>query len=163
MKKKSIQLDDLSANMQDYLEAVTVLKRKNGAVRVRDLSEELQVKRSSVTEALNVLSQRGLIIHERYGSVDVTPQGEILAEKVYQRHQTLARFIQEILGVDEKTASEDACRMEHTISPKTFERFYQLIGFLDEQPTRQKPKWLIKFKEYCQLQEISNQKKDKRK
>ena len=149
MKEVSIQLDDLSANMQDYLEAVSVLKNKNGKVRVRDLSDQLKVRRSSVTEALGVLSQKGLVIHERYGTVDVTPQGEVLAEKVYQRHQTLTRFIQEILGVDGEIASKDACRVEHAISPETFDRLYKFVEFLDKRSVNHKPKWLSQFRSYC--------------
>ncbi|MDP8266226.1 MAG: metal-dependent transcriptional regulator [Candidatus Aceula meridiana] len=142
-------IEDLSPKMQDYLEAISILKKQNERVRSVDLSTLLKVKRPSVTEALGVLSQKGLVVHERYGGVELTKQGAALAESVYQRHKTLTRFICEILGVDSKIASEDACKMEHAMSPKTFGRFYKLIEFMDKKSKNQEPQWLTHFKTYC--------------
>jgi len=149
-------MEDLSPKMQDYLEAISVLKKQNERVRAVDLSTFLKVKRPSVTEALGVLAQKGLVVHEHYGSVELTTQGEALAKSIYQRHLTLTRFIHEILGVDSKTADEDACKMEHAMSPKTFERFYKLIEFTDKKSKNHQPQWLTHFKTYCKSGKVAS-------
>ena len=72
---------DLSSSMEDYLEAIAILKRRDGVVRVKSISRFVGVEPPSVASALNVLSKNGLVIHERYGYVDLTPRGKQLAEK----------------------------------------------------------------------------------
>ncbi len=134
--------------MEDYLEAIVVLKKKNKISRVRDISRLLNVEPPSVNSALNNLSKKGLIIHERYGYVELTPEGERLAEGVYKKHKTLIKFLTEILSVDSKTAAEDACKMEHSISPQTFKRLTKFIEFVETCPDRDRPDWLKSFDHY---------------
>ena len=117
----------LSSNMEDYLEAIAVLKKDEGIARVKGISRLMNVKKPSVTDALDTLSKSGLIKHERYGYVDLTEEGERLAHGIKSRHDTLIKFLTQILDIDPKIASVDACKMEHTISPKTFERLTKFI------------------------------------
>lgn len=114
--------------MEDYLEAIDALTRGNGAVRVKDISDWLGVRKSSVNAALGTLVRKGLVIHERYGRVELTSLGASVARDVQKRHDTLMVFLTDILKVDAQTACEDACRMEHTISPQTFARLRSFVS-----------------------------------
>ena len=118
---------DLSASMEDYLEAVDALRREKGVARVRDISAWLGVKSSSVNSALGVLVDKGYVVHERYGYVDLTAEGQTLARDIQSRHDTLMQFLIEILAIDKKTAAADACKMEHAISPQTFAKLKKFV------------------------------------
>jgi len=128
MKTKN---NKLSSSKEDYLEAIAVLKKDGGIARVKDISRLMNVKKPSVTDALNTLSKDGLIIHERYSYVDLTREGERLALRVQKRHDVLIKFLTEILNIDRHIATEDACRMEHTISPETFEKLIKFMRSIE--------------------------------
>ncbi|MFA6635807.1 MAG: metal-dependent transcriptional regulator [Candidatus Omnitrophota bacterium] len=133
---------NLSSHMEDYLETIYVLDKKNEAVRVRDISALMDVKKSSVNNAVGVLSRKGLVKHEKYGYVVLTDEGRKVSAVIKKRHDLLVRFLEEILGIDRSTAIEDACRIEHVISPVTNERLRKFIEFVDTCPTGEKPEWL---------------------
>jgi len=102
-----------------YLEAIYVLSRTSSAVRGIDIGDYLGYSKPSVSRALGVLKEEGLIKKDNDGFILLTKAGEILAKQIYERHTVLTKmFIS--LGIDEKTASEDACRVEHYISDTTF-------------------------------------------
>ena len=134
--------------MEDYLEAIAVLKRKNGVARVKDLARLLNVKTSSVTSALNTLAKSGFVVHERYGYIELTKEGEDLAQHVQRRHDILIKFLTDILSIDLSIASEDACRIEHTLSPQTFKKLTKFIEFVETCPHHDRPDWLKSFDYY---------------
>ena len=103
-----------------YLEAILVLQRKQDFVRSVDVGEYLGYSKPSVSRAMGLLRKGGLITVERDGGLHLTQEGRELAEKIYERHTVISQMLTEI-GVDEKTAAEDACRIEHVISDETFE------------------------------------------
>lgn len=140
----------LSSNMEDYLETISLLRDKNGVVRVRDISGLMKVKASSVTSALETLSLKGLVVHERYGFVQLTPEGEKLAGDIHKKHKILVIFLTRILGISPKIAADDACRMEHSISPQTFERLTSFIEFIENSPIKGRPQWLKAFYYYLE-------------
>ena len=117
----------LNARMEDYLEAVAMIKRQKGEVGVKDISVALKVTSPTVNSALSKLKNLGYVIHERYGAVDLTPKGERRARDVIQRHKTLHTFLVDILGVDRALADEEACLMEHSISPSTKEKLMKFV------------------------------------
>lgn len=123
-----------TANMEDYLEAILLIEREEGVARVSQISEMLGVKKPSVTAALDKLSEQGLVEHEKYGYVDFTPKGKKMARDVYRRHRLLTTFLVDILGVNEKTGEEDACKMEHHLSRETTERLESLVKFILAEP-----------------------------
>jgi len=123
-----------SASMEDYLEAIANLSKEERAVRVNQLSQRLKVRMPSVTSALKKLSERGLVIHEKYGYIELTPEGDKVAADVIHRHKTLSRFFAQALDVDHKTAEEDACKIEHVISPLSLERVIKFIEFIEACP-----------------------------
>lgn len=143
----------LSSNMEDYLEAIATLKKQIGVARVKDIGRLLNVKNSSVTAALNTLSDAGLVRHERYGYADLTEQGEVLARDVIARHDTLVTFLTTILGVDSQVAEVDACRMEHSMSKEGFERLAKFIDFVAACPENEKPEWLRNLDHYMKTGE----------
>ena len=101
----------LSANMEDYLEAVSFCANKEGVARVSDIRDMLGVKTPSVTGAMKALSEAGYVSHEPYRGIVLTPKGRRAAEDVKKRHAILSRFLTQILGVTPKTADIDACKI----------------------------------------------------
>ncbi len=136
-----------SASMEDYLESILMLGEGKEAVRVSQMSKALRVKMPSVSSALAKLSQEGLVEHKRYGRVQLTPEGERVAEDVFHRHEALRHFLTEILNIDPETAAGDACKMEHTISPVTQQKLAKFVEFVN-QPPEGPPKWLKIFHHY---------------
>jgi len=137
-----------SASMEDYLESILMLGKGKETVRVSQMSKALGVKMPSVTSALAKLSQEGLVEHKRYGLVQLTPEGERIAQDVFHRHEALRQFLTEILNIDPETAVDDACKMEHTISPTTQEKLAKFIEFVNSPPEGQ-PRWLKIFHNYA--------------
>jgi len=123
-----------SASVEDYLEAIANLHKGEKAVKVRQLSHTLNVKMPSVTAALERLSEEGLAVHKKYGDIKLTPEGNKAAKDVIRRHKALSRFLAQALGIDQKTAEEDACKIEHVISPFTLERMIKFMKFIEACP-----------------------------
>jgi DtxR family Mn-dependent transcriptional regulator len=123
-----------SASMEDYLEAIANLGEGRKVVRVKQISEMLGVKMPSVTSALKKLSERELVEHERYGHIELTPEGDKVARDVIYRHDALTRFFAEALGIKRETAEEDACKIEHVISPLSMERLAKFVEFIEACP-----------------------------
>jgi len=138
----------LSSSMEDYLEAIAKLKKEKRVARVRDIGRLLNVSNPSVNSALNVLSDLGLVVHERYGYVDLTIKGEELAGNVQKRHDIIVRFLTTVLNIDPRTAEGDACRMEHSISNDTFEMLTKFMEFIETCPEKRRPEWLKNFDLY---------------
>ena len=103
-----------------YVETIYLLSLESDKVRGKDISNHLGVTRPSVSRALNSLRERGLVKNDKSGNIRLTEGGLILAKHIYERHQLITRHLMD-LGVDEKTASEDANRIERFISDTTFD------------------------------------------
>ena len=102
-----------------YLETIYVLSQKKAAVRSIDVAEEMGYSKPSVSRGLGLLKERGLAETDAAGNIILTKEGKKIAKNIYERHTVLTELFMRI-GVDEKTATEDACRVEHYISEKTF-------------------------------------------
>lgn len=107
-----------------YLEAILVLAKKSGYVRSIDVSEYLGYSKPSVSRAMGILREGGYILMEKDGAITLTDSGKKLAETIYERHTVLSELLIR-LGVDEKTATDDACRIEHVISDESFQAIKQ--------------------------------------
>jgi DtxR family Mn-dependent transcriptional regulator len=103
----------------------------------------------SVTCALKKLSKDGLVTHEKYGYVALTAYGNKVAEDVIHRHKTLSRFFAEALDIDQETAEEDACKIEHVISPLSLERVTKFVEFMQACPLGQ-PSFPKRYKYYLE-------------
>lgn len=103
-----------------YLETILVLSQRSGFIRAIDIGEEMGYSKPSVSRAVGILRQGGYIHVAEDGGITLTEEGRAVAEKIYERHRLLSGFLIS-LGVDEKTAVEDACKMEHVISDASME------------------------------------------
>jgi DtxR family Mn-dependent transcriptional regulator len=122
--------DELTSSLEDCLEAIVMLKEKGDKATVTALSESLGVKKPSIDWALGKLSEAGLVTHERYGDIYLTPEGARIAEEVYRRHKALFSFLTDILKVNPEIASQDACRMEHSLSRESINQLEKFIDFV---------------------------------
>lgn len=102
-----------------YLETIFLLSKEKKAVRSIDIAEEMNYSKPSVSRAVGILKSEKYISVDNDGYITLTKTGAEVAERIYERHTILTKLFT-ALGVDEKTASEDACRIEHVISDKTF-------------------------------------------
>jgi len=136
-----------TASLEDYLEAIAMLKGQGGKVTVTALSKSVGVKKPSVYRALKRLSGADLVIHERYGDVDLTPKGARMADEICRRHKALFSFLTDILMVDPETAEQDACSMEHALSRDSIHRLEKFIDLVMRcYPGR--PDWEDIFSQY---------------
>ena len=122
--------EKLTKNMEDYLEAIYILQKKNGSATITGLSAFLSVRKPSVNSALHFLAERGFVNYQRYQKVTLTENGHEYARNVYNRHVTLKNFLIEILNVEESQAEENACRMEHVIDEDIFTKFSEFLEFV---------------------------------
>lgn len=108
-------------SMENYLETIHVLEQKTGYVRSVDVATELGFSKPSISNAMKKLREGGYVQIEDKGRIVLTEAGRAVAERTYERHCVISGLLVH-LGVSEKTAAEDACRMEHVISEETFAR-----------------------------------------
>jgi DtxR family transcriptional regulator, Mn-dependent transcriptional regulator len=108
--------------LENCLESILQLSTRNGAARVRDLAQTLAVHKSTVTATLRSLANRELVHYSAYEQATLTDRGRQIAEQVARRHDRIRRFLIEALGVDERTADSNACRMEHVMDAEVLER-----------------------------------------
>lgn len=113
-------------SVEDYLETILLLSRRLPMVRSIDIANEMDFSKPSVSVAMKNLRAKSYITVSQEGYIQLTHSGQQLAENVYERHSLLRDWLIS-LGVDEKTASEDACKMEHDISAESFEAIKQYI------------------------------------
>lgn len=117
---------------ENYLETILMLQRKMGDVRSIDIAKEMDFSKPSVSRAMNILKEEGLIVFSKNGVIDFTPEGRIKAEKVLDRHLTITDFLLNTLGVSSENAENDACRIEHIISDETYHKLKSLKIKLEE-------------------------------
>ena len=103
-----------------YLETIYILSEKTGAVRFIDVGEYMGYSKPSVSRAVGILKKGGYLLMDKDGYLTLTESGLAVAKKIYERHTLLTDFLIR-LGVNEKTAVEDACKIEHDISDETFD------------------------------------------
>ena len=105
---------------ENYLEAILMLHQEKGYARSIDIANKLSFSKPSVSRAMSVLKAAGHIVMGADGLITLTDSGREIAERIYERHQLLTKYL-EALGVSAETAVADACRIEHDISEETFE------------------------------------------
>lgn len=109
----------IQESAENYLETILILSKKKDRVRSIDIAAELNFSKPSVSVAMKNLRENGYISMDKDGFITLKEPGRIIAETIYERHTFLSAWLVSI-GVNEKTAAEDACRIEHVISPESF-------------------------------------------
>ena len=116
----------IKESAENYLETIHIIKKERGNVRSIDIANELGVTKPSVSVAMKAFREEGYIIVDEAGSISLTEKGMEIALRVYERHEVIAKALMAI-GVSEKTAYEDSCKIEHDISNETFEKLKDFL------------------------------------
>jgi len=117
----------VSESVEDYLSAIYVLTRRNRMAKTKDIAQRLRVSPASVSEMLRKLSEKDLVMYEKYKGVTLTETGMSLARRVRRRHRLLEKFLTEVLGMKREKSHEEACRLEHIISDESIKRICQMV------------------------------------
>jgi DtxR family Mn-dependent transcriptional regulator len=126
----------LTEGRQDCLEALLLCEQEHRVVRTKHLAQRLGVRSPSVHAAVKELTRLGLVAHESYGHVELTPAGRREAERVYAGHTTLRRLFRDILGLPEPVAEVSACGIEHHLDGPSLDKVRRLVGFIDRRARR---------------------------
>ncbi len=137
-------MQKVTTSIEDYIEAIYEITQRERAARVKDISRKLNVTYPSISGILKKLVEMGLVRHERYGDVILTPKGERLGKDISERHKILFDFMHRILKIPHDIAQKDACGMEHSMSPETREAFLGFIKFVQTCP-KGVPSWLENY------------------
>lgn len=111
---------------ENYLETILILKTSGKDIRSIDIVREMELSKPSVSRAMGILREGGFIGMDNDGFITLTEAGKDVAERIYERHRVLTSWLVGI-GVDEKTAAEDACKIEHDISDESFQKLKEHI------------------------------------
>jgi DtxR family Mn-dependent transcriptional regulator len=141
--------EPLSESLENYLEIILSLEQTHKVARAKDIAEGLNIQRGSVTGALKTLAEKGYINYEPYSYITLTPKGKKRATTIAHRHAAIKEFLVRVLKIDKATAESTACRMEHAIDEKTFERLVCFIEYIFTCP-RVGEQWIQSFITYCQ-------------
>lgn len=122
-------MEKITSSLEDYLEAIYILESKNKVARITDIANHLNLKKSSVSKALKILAEKGLINYEPYKFITLKASGVIVARRILNKHNTLKLFCESILHIDEEDSDVIACKMEHFISCTNLQHFLHLMDF----------------------------------
>jgi DtxR family Mn-dependent transcriptional regulator len=134
----------LTGALEDYLETIFLEVREHGFARVRDIARARNVSSSSVTPALKRLAEMNLIDYAQREYVGLTPAGEEHARRVLAKHDLLKRFFSEVLQMSNEAAEQEACVMEHALSPEAMDRLVRFFEFMQVCPESQR-QWISRF------------------
>jgi Mn-dependent DtxR family transcriptional regulator len=121
----------LKESGENYLETILILKERLGCVRAIDVANELDFSKPSVSRAIGILKDEGLLTVGDGGYLELTKAGQAKANAVYDRHLVIADFLVS-LGVDKKIAADDACRIEHILSEESFEKMKERLALHEQ-------------------------------
>lgn len=110
---------DTKKTTEDYLEAILMIKERQGYVRSIDVAEQMHVTKPSVTYTTKRLKESGYLTTDHAGMLVLTDSGMEIASSTYEKHKMLTKFFQDI-GVSPEQARIDACKIEHDISQETY-------------------------------------------
>ena len=139
---------NLSASLEDYLEAIFNVSSQSKVARSKDIAKLLSVSRASVTGALRVLKEKGLANYKPYDSVTLTEAGQAAAAEVARRHNILKSFFVNVLGIKPEIAQNAACKAEHTLGPEVIARLLLFIEFVTKN-SEKGHNLTDKFKKFC--------------
>lgn len=141
-------MEQISSNLEDYLEVIYTLESQHSEARAKDIADAMGVQRASVTNALQKLSQRGLINYQPYSSVTLTPEGFRTATRIVHRHKVLFDFLHTFLQIRPEVAESTACKLEHDIDDESLDTLTRFARFIMTCPRTGKD-WLEAFTRSC--------------
>jgi DtxR family Mn-dependent transcriptional regulator len=123
---------------QEYIKVIFELEQENRVARVTDIAERRGVTKPSVSLVLNQLQKKELIDRKQYGHITLTKTGRRLGNELHKRHQAITVFLKDVLGVPEKIAEQDACKLEHDLSHQTWKELRRFVDVLQNCPRNRK-------------------------
>ncbi len=141
---------ELSHSLEDYLEAIYLIGLEKKVIRIKEIADFLNVKTPSVVDAVSKLKEKELVVHEKYGYINLTKKGIEKAKLIYKKHEEVYKFLNQFLGMDEETSEKDACGIEHYISKNTLNRIVKFMEFVETNP-KGYPEWLKKFNDFVNI------------
>ena len=145
---------NLTASLENYLKAIFSIVEEKRAARVKDISKQLNIGPSSVSEALKVLAERNLINYEPYGIITLTNEGIKTSEEILKRHGIIKNFFENVLSVSSELSEESASQVEHVMPDEVMKKFVMFITFMETCSCKE-PKWIKSFKHYSQNEKLS--------
>jgi len=142
--------DDLSASLEDYLEAIFNIAGQFKIARSKDIAKLLGVSKSSVTGALRVLKKKGLANYKPYDYVTLTESGQAVAAEIVRKHNILKSFFVNVLGVEPDNAHKAACKAEHALGPGIIAKLLSFIAFVTES-NKNGYDLAGQFQEFCKM------------
>ncbi|UXM85044.1 metal-dependent transcriptional regulator [Methanococcus aeolicus] len=119
----------ISSNIEDYLETIYLFIKKNDRpIRTTELAQLLNINPSAITSMAKKLHSKGYILYEPYIGIRLTEKGKEVAKKIIRKHKIIESFLRDYLKLDEKKASEEACKIEHVISDETIAKLYDYMN-----------------------------------
>jgi len=122
---------NLSASLEDYLEAIYNLTAETEEIRSKEIAAKLRVARPSVTGALRALKEKGFVHYQPYRSISLTSRGRTAAKQVVRKHDVLSSFFTDVLGIEAELAQQVACRAEHSLGSEVIDRLLSFIEFVN--------------------------------
>ena len=112
---------------EDYLENILMLKKEKGTVRSIDIATRMGFSKPSVSRAMSILKNSGLIVMDESRLITLTEAGMAAAERVYERHNIISEYLEKFLGVSRENALGDACKIEHDLSEETYSKIKDIV------------------------------------
>lgn len=145
---------ELTSSMEDYLETVYVIEKEKRVARITEISKKMQVKKSSVTNALNTLKGYELINYEPYSYITLTDKGRKLAKEILNKHEVFSELLSEVFKFSNEDSEDISCKFEHIVSCDSMKKFKAMLDFFNDNKDI-KSKW-ISYLEKNYIPEISN-------
>ena len=149
----------LSESMENYLETILDLEKTNKVARAKDIADELNLQRGTVSGALKALKEKGLINYSPYSFITLTSEGKKIAELVHRRHLVLNDFLMNVLQIEAGKADKAACRMEHAVDEDTLARLVAFLEYVNACP-RKENSLLDSFSHYLETNRLDHKKCD---
>ena len=146
-------MKELTRSLERYLIAIYELINENDNVMVKDVAEKMQIGGASTSEAIKTLANRGYIDYQPYCSIKITENGTRTAEEKILRHDTIAKFLSEVLLIEDGNIEECASKMEFSMPDDVFERFIKYLSFMQKCSCKE-PKWVKSFHKYLEQGEM---------
>ena len=147
-------MNNLTPSLMKYLKCIYLLLRQNGKIMAKDIANQLQIGRSSVSEALKALNDKGYIEYKPYGQIKITLLGAQTADLQMKRHQIICNFLKYVLAIKEEDPDEIADKFEYTIPEVAIDRFVRFLNFM-QICSCENPKWIQNMQEYAKTQKVS--------
>jgi DtxR family Mn-dependent transcriptional regulator len=124
--------DSIYESGEDYLETILRLEKRLGQVRSIDIANEMTYSKPSISRAMKILSEKGMLFMDEHKYIHLTDEGLAKAKEIYHRHLLIREVLIDILHVSPDQAEQDACRVEHIVSPETISRLEEKLAELKE-------------------------------